>query len=65
MIIYEKYMYRPNIQKSCAITKMSARCTVYMSALKVLNVHRKFEICIALTVPKIIAIGVFVESCEP
>jgi len=29
-------------QESCAIAKMTARCALYMSALKV-SVHRKFE----------------------
>jgi len=51
---------------------------LYMSALKVfetpslttvlidsMNVHRKFEIRIALAVPEIIAIGVLVRGCEP
>jgi len=38
---------------------MTALCAVYMIALKVLNMHKKFEMC-SLAVPEIIAIGVLV-----
>ena len=53
-------------QESCAIPKTTARCALYMNALKVLMCIKNLK-SIALAVPEIrvIAIGVLVGGCEP
>jgi len=44
---------------------MTTRYALYMSALKVLNVHRKFEMHIAIAIHELIAIGVLVGVVNP
>ena len=52
-------------QESCDIAKITARCALYMSALKVFELCIESLKCVALAVPEIIAIGVLVGGCEP